>query len=38
MKFGLIHYRAPGDTLEQFLDFAAAYAKCLAWMRKNIKQ
>jgi len=23
MKFGLIHYRAPGDTLEQFLDYAA---------------
>lgn len=23
MQFGLIHYRAPGDTLEQFLDYAA---------------
>ena len=23
MQFGLIHYRTPGDTLEQFLDFAA---------------
>ncbi len=23
MKYGVIHYRAPGDTLEQFLDWAA---------------
>ena len=23
MQYGLIHYNAPGDTLEEFLDFAA---------------
>ncbi len=23
MKFGIIHYNAPGDTLEEFLDYAA---------------